>query len=386
MSPVRILICIGCIHLYAFENLTAQDFMIESFSKHSGKVNSVKFRPGGVDLLTGGEDRVARLWTYRTGMDNQVFTGHYSEVLSVSFLPKSDQVLATSGNVALLYNMDGKLLRTFRGQTTAIWSVSVHPDGQYFATGSFEKNIRVWNMNNHRTLFQLEGHLENSLAVCFSPDGKHLISGSLDETIIVWDFESREIVQVLPGHTGNIYSIVFSPDGKYFASASSDNTIRLWDAERYECQRVFKGHEKSVFSLIFNTKGDLLLSGSADHTIKVWQVANGNLIHTFAGHSGIVSSLDYNPAGNVFASGSHDGTVKTWHLSEQILIDFYFGEEFIKDIEESGLNKPRLPDESRSDYRSRVEELNKLRDSLRTKYVNLYRLKLESGELPMISN
>lgn len=364
----------------------AQDFLIEAFSKHSGKVNSLQFRPGGTDLLTGGEDRVARLWTYRTGKSNQEFTGHYSEVLSVSFVPNMDQVLATSGNVALLYNMEGKLLRTFRGQTTAIWSVAIHPDGHHFATGSFEKNIRIWNMNNPRTLFLLEGHSENSLAVCFSPDGKHLLSGSLDESIIIWDFETREIVHILSGHTGNIYSIVFSPDGKYFASAASDHSIRLWDAESFECLRIFRGHEKSVFSLTFNNEGDLLLSGSADHTIKAWQVANGNLIHTFEGHSGIVSTLDFNPAGNIFASGSHDGIVKTWTLNERVLIDYYFGEEYMREMDESGLNEPRRSDESRSDYRSRMGELNNLRDSLSKKYMNLYRVMLELGQLPMIEH
>ena len=66
----------------------------------------------------------------------------------------------------------------------------------------------------------LTGHSDVVYSVVFSPDGEYLASGSWDKTIGVWSVSSGKRIKTLTGHSNNVYSVVFSPDGEYLASGS----------------------------------------------------------------------------------------------------------------------------------------------------------------------
>ena len=65
-------------------------------------------------------------------------------------------------------------------------------------------------------------------SVCFSPNGKQLATGSFDRTVRLWDVETGAFVKTLRGHGSVVRSVCFSPDGRLVASCSADRTVRLW--------------------------------------------------------------------------------------------------------------------------------------------------------------
>ena len=54
---------------------------------HGGEVNSVAFAPDGRTILTGSDDKTARLWDAATGREIRRLEGHGAWVTSVAFAP-----------------------------------------------------------------------------------------------------------------------------------------------------------------------------------------------------------------------------------------------------------------------------------------------------------
>ena len=87
------------------------------------------------------------------------------------------------------------------------------------ASGSF-KEIGVWRVSSGERVKTLTGHSSWVYSVVFSADGEYLASGSWDKTIGVWRVSSGERIKTLKGHFRGVKSVVFSADGEYLASGS----------------------------------------------------------------------------------------------------------------------------------------------------------------------
>jgi len=96
------------------------------------------------------------------------------------------------------------------------------------ASGSYDNTIILWDVFTGNIIRTFKGHTDLIFSVSFSPDGTMLASGSGDKTINLWDVATGNIIKTLKGHTDWVNSVIFSPEGSTLASGSSDGTIRLW--------------------------------------------------------------------------------------------------------------------------------------------------------------
>ena len=190
--------------------------------------------------------------------------------------------------------------------------VRFSPDGKILATTS-NREIWLWDTYTGNKKAILSTHEYAITSIVFSPDGKTLASGSYDKTIRLWDVQTGTLQTTLRGQ--KIMSLAFSPNGKTLVSGNMNNTIQLWDLKTGQVTANLTGHEGWISALAFYPFGEVLISGSRDKTIRIWELKNKQHIQTLTGHIGEVNSLAISPDGETFVSAGNDGTIRFWELN-----------------------------------------------------------------------
>ena len=246
-------------------------------------------------------------------------TGHTGWVRAVAFFPNGFSFASGSYDRTLrLWNIrDNQSFGTLSnhlGSISGINAIAVHPNGNTFAIACIDKTVKLWNFRSGEPIRTLEGHTGQVYSVAYSPNGKTLASASADQTVKIWNWRNGDLLKTLAGHQDKVVSIAFHPDGKRIASASSDKTIKIWDVSTNRELLSITGHKSPVNAIAFSPDGKFIVSGSQDQTVKVWDASTGKILQTFTGHKDSVLAVAVNRDGSAIASGGVDKTIRIWNV------------------------------------------------------------------------
>jgi WD40 repeat protein len=310
--------------------------VVAVFEGHTQGVLSVAASDDGLTLLSGSFDRTARAWDV-------------------------PDPLPAAGEKPVVVKKERVLMKE---HANAVEAVAVSPDGQLFATGSWDRQLIVRDRDNGRVVFA--GSFQNGvMCVAFSKDGKYLAAGAGQAgvpdrmgEVRVWDVEAKKEVAYRADYPEAVLGVAFTPDGKTVVSTGQDQAVHLWSWAEKDRQTftqpgltftpqpllagaispdgrflVFSGEGKSVFvferaetrlvaeltghadvvpGLAFSPDGKTLATASYDKTVKLWDTATWKERRTVAGHTGWVLGVAFSPDGKTLATGSYDKTVRLW--------------------------------------------------------------------------
>jgi WD40 repeat protein/serine/threonine protein kinase len=306
---------------------------LRTFTGHENSVESVCMSVDGRLALSGSYDKTLRLWDIETGQCLRTFTGHTSSVESVCMSADGRLVLSGDDDGTLkLWDIEtGQCLRKFigykDGAILAGLRTDLRVDNIMDIYSSFSENLdetaqELWYAES--VLRKLTGHTGPVRSMCMSADGYLVLSGSYDKTLRLWDIETGQCLRIFTGHENSVESVCMSVDGRLALSGSADKTLKLWDIKNGKCLHTLTGHTDSVKSVCLSIDDRLALSGSADKTLKLWDIKNGKCLRTFTGHTGSVESVCLSVDSRLALSGGE--TLRFWNLDweleEQLPVDW----------------------------------------------------------------
>lgn len=270
-----------------------------------------------------------------------------SKIISLAFSPDSNMIACGSENTEIHYWEINKSLQTapflgadvdegdapmdelrvvkpkhrgsLLGHSAGISSLVFSHDGSILYSGSFDKTLRAWDLDNGSSE-EIKGHAAGINSISLSPSGLFLATGGLDGTICVWAIQSFEkkscCMKTITGNYGCILNVSFISNDRLI-SASTDSTLRLWDLSQYDMRldgSSIKGHVQNVSALSYSPNGKYLVSGGQDKDINLWD-NDGKCIKTLKEHSDIVTCIAH-ASDLKFASGSENEII-LWYAEQE---------------------------------------------------------------------
>jgi len=215
-------------------------------------------------------------------------------------------------------------LKGHRGWVTGI--ATTYEQSNLVVSASRDKTLMVWELTPGNDECQigyarksLGGHSEPIQAVVLSSDGQFALSASWDKTMRLYDLNTGATARTFQGHTKDVFSVAFSGDNRQIVSGSRDKTIKLWNTLA-ECKYTIVDdmHTDWVSCVGFSpsAKMPLIVSAGWDKLVKVWNLSNCKLRTNLVGHTGVVYSTSISPDGSLCASGGKDGTAMLWDVND----------------------------------------------------------------------
>ncbi|KAJ8437003.1 hypothetical protein Cgig2_010348 [Carnegiea gigantea] len=186
---------------------------------HTSEVCACAWSPSGSLLASGSGDSTARIWT---------------------IADTSSRSLNASSNVVVLKHVKGKTNEKSKDVTTLDWN----GDGTLLATGSYDGQARIWNMNGDlkSTLSRHKGPI---FSLKWNKKGDYLLTGSCDKTAIVWDVKVEEPKQQFEFHSGPTLDVDWRNNNS-FATSSTDNMIYVCKVGDNRPVKTFAGHQSTA--------------------------------------------------------------------------------------------------------------------------------------------
>jgi hypothetical protein len=231
-----------------------------------GEVHEVRLYPFDTDALPRAADGVAA-------------TKHADVIHYLAFSPDGKFLASCSyDRLIKLWDVEGKReARVLKDHSDAVYGLTFRPDGRLLASAAADRAVKVWDTATGKRLYTLGESTDWVYTVAWSPDGRHLAAGGVDKSIRIWETntEGGRIVQSAFAHEAPILRLAYSTDGKTLFSLSEDRTVKVWDAERLIERKVFDRQPETVLTFAVRPDGKQLALGRYDGVLVLLDASTG---------------------------------------------------------------------------------------------------------------
>ncbi|SNX86549.1 related to histone transcription regulator HIP1 [Melanopsichium pennsylvanicum] len=315
--------------------------LLSTLSRHTGSVLVVRWANSGRFLASGSDDTVALIWDLDpSGMGGGSFGS--SEVNIESWRP----------------------YRRLAGHESDVVDLAWAGDDEFIATVGLDSKVFIWSGANFERLRTIDGHQGFVKGVVFDPLGQYLATASDDKTVKVWRTSDWSLEQSVTEPFLTSPSTAFfrrpswSPDGSLLLCANamsgpvfvaSVSKRTNWGSDIY-----FVGHENAVVVTAFSPKifvgfdggthSCVVALGSLDQSVSIWVTGlEAPVLVARDVFERQVMDLSWSADGYTLYACSSDGTVAVFHLNPELISDALSNERLEQSRAKHGVKRIRSP-------------------------------------------
>ena len=290
------------------EHVISDEAFERTFMKgHKQAITSLEWMLDNKSVITGSKDCSLIRWDlesqkklfFRGEKFNRKFEGHFDEVCCQAISPNG-KFLVSGGKDRIVRVWDihnQKQIHTFLGHRDTITGISFDKENDQLYTVSNDRALKVWNIREMAYMDTHYGHHSDILALdSYSRD--RVISCGLDRQVIFWKVnEDSELIYSNPIHMVDTVNCLNS---KFFITGSSDNAIDLWIMNKKKpCYSIGGLHQNDswILSTAAIKNSDLFCSGSYDGQVVVYGFNKDRkqigVLGRFKGLDGCINSVKF---------------------------------------------------------------------------------------------
>ncbi len=309
---------------------------------HWNNITQAVFCPpdksGRLKVVTSSWDGSAIIWDIMSG-DSLFYCEHTNEedrmygqrnhakCVAVSPDGKYYACGTAQGIIKIWETGTGKLVHSLKGYSNNIECAGFISDGKNdgsysILTQAWGEMPQVWSLSAIRPLVNITGRYARVNNECSTPDGKYILSYSKEDSTCLWETATGELIIRYNG-SGGLDKPTLSTDGKLFASKSLYNEQFTWVYETHTGKLLYKFKNYDLEkrytnnSVVYSFSPDaIMLAVRAMDSVKIWNLVTGKMIVQV-----LASSSFFSPDGKYAVLANKDGTIKRWNIESAAFVD-----------------------------------------------------------------
>jgi U3 small nucleolar RNA-associated protein 13 len=259
---------------------------------HTDILNCIDATKDGLWIATGAKDNEARIWHYNDDSDEfeiyAICKGHAGSVSAIGFprthedgsVPKfvitgSSDLTVKKWKIPKVKNEQLPIVintsdYTRHAHEKDMTSLDISPNDEFFATCSFDKVGKVWDLDTGETVGLLKGHKRGLLNVTFSIYDKTIFTGGMDKTAKLWNLQDFTCQRTFEGHTNAVQRATYLNSEKQVVTTGADGLVKIWDSNTGDCLKTLDKHANRIWALVVKDNGEEFVTADADGFFQFW--------------------------------------------------------------------------------------------------------------------
>lgn len=179
---------------------------------HQGTVWSARFSRDEKYIATASEDKTVRIWKIE-GDSLAVLRGHTAPVYDAVFTPDGRSILS-AGDDRNIIQWDWskrEQKKIYRGHTRQVLTLAIANDGRTLLSGGRDQSVRLWSLGGEE-IYSFRNFNGSVKKVAYSPDQTSFAAAGLDDFIRLFILEPHKIIEQVEARRINEELWLLSPE------------------------------------------------------------------------------------------------------------------------------------------------------------------------------